>query len=244
MNIVADMHTHSVASGHGYSTIDEIVTEAAAKGLKAVGITDHGPAIPGGAHLYHFWNLRVLPRKMNGVYVLKGAEANIISPDGDIDLDEDALEVLDIVHVSFHPRCGYESKGAAKNTEALIGAMKNPYVDVVAHPGNPNYPIDFDKIVGAAKKYGVFLELNNTSFAPKSPREGSYKNDLEIAKKAHEAGLDAIIGSDAHFFQQVGNFKEAKKVAKEAGYTEERIFNSSLKRLSDFLENKGKEPLQ
>ncbi len=61
MDILVDLHTHTVNSGHAYSTLTENVTAAVAHGLKAIGITDHGPALPGGAHDYHFWNLRVLP---------------------------------------------------------------------------------------------------------------------------------------------------------------------------------------
>src|SRR5512146_3220126 len=54
LKIVADMHTHTIASGHAYSTVNELAHAAAAKGLAAMAITDHGPALPGGPHLYHF----------------------------------------------------------------------------------------------------------------------------------------------------------------------------------------------
>ena len=42
IKIVADLHVHTVSSGHAYSTVMEIVKVAAQKGLKAVAITDHG----------------------------------------------------------------------------------------------------------------------------------------------------------------------------------------------------------
>ena len=71
MKIEADLHTHSVASGHAYSTISELALAAAERGLKMIAITDHGPAIPGGPHLYHFSNLKVLPEYLHGVRLLK-----------------------------------------------------------------------------------------------------------------------------------------------------------------------------
>lgn len=41
---LSDMHTHSIASGHGTEcTITNMARAAAEKGLRLLGITDHGP---------------------------------------------------------------------------------------------------------------------------------------------------------------------------------------------------------
>lgn len=37
-NFEADLHTHTIASGHAYNTIREMARAAADKGLKALGI--------------------------------------------------------------------------------------------------------------------------------------------------------------------------------------------------------------
>ena len=42
-----DLHTHTVASGHGYSTIQEMAAAAKEKGIRILGITEHGPSIEG-----------------------------------------------------------------------------------------------------------------------------------------------------------------------------------------------------
>ena len=43
---LSDMHTHSIASGHGTEcTITNMARAAAEKGLRPLGITDHGPAL-------------------------------------------------------------------------------------------------------------------------------------------------------------------------------------------------------
>ena len=78
MQFVADLHVHTVASGHAYSTVKEIVRVAADKGLLMIALTDHGPGMPGGAHAYHFSNQTALPDSMFGVRILKGIEANVM----------------------------------------------------------------------------------------------------------------------------------------------------------------------
>ncbi|MCX7658918.1 MAG: PHP domain-containing protein, partial [Oscillospiraceae bacterium] len=45
MRIVVDSHTHTISSGHAYSTIQEIAREAAGRGIEMVAITDHGPSM-------------------------------------------------------------------------------------------------------------------------------------------------------------------------------------------------------
>ncbi len=40
---LSDIHTHSIASGHGTTcTISDMAKAASRKGLKLLGITDHG----------------------------------------------------------------------------------------------------------------------------------------------------------------------------------------------------------
>ncbi|GFP38274.1 putative hydrolase, partial [Candidatus Hakubella thermalkaliphila] len=97
MRILADLHVHTLASGHAYSTIEEIAAAAAAKQLEVVAITDHGPAMPGGPHEYYFGNLWVLPAEVGGVTILRGAEVNILEEHGRLDLPEVLLKQLDIV---------------------------------------------------------------------------------------------------------------------------------------------------
>ena len=62
MNIVADLHTHTLACGHAYSTLTEVIQEASDKGLKAVGLTEHGPGYPGSVKWAYFNTYRDIPR--------------------------------------------------------------------------------------------------------------------------------------------------------------------------------------
>src|SRR5262245_59642052 len=106
MRIIADMHTHTVASGHAYSTVNELALAAARKGLQAIALTDHGPAIPGGPHLYHFGAMRFIPAVIEGVRILTGIEANILDTAGGLDLDDSYLQRLDFVMAGLHEGCG------------------------------------------------------------------------------------------------------------------------------------------
>lgn len=240
MKLEADLHIHTVASGHAFSTVQEIVEAAAKKGLKLVALTDHGPGMPGAAHEYHFWNLRVIPDEMEGVRVLKGIEANIVGPNGELDLPDEQLKLMDIVLVAFHSRCGYEGKTEEEHTRALLGAIRNPLVDIFAHPGNPNYPLNVAEVIEAALKHNVLLEINNSSFLTATSRSGAYAYDLAIAKAAYQKGLNVVINSDAHLASIVGEFGEAIKLAKEAGFGKDRVLNSSAERVLEFLRSRGK----
>ena len=46
MQIIADLHTHTLSATHAFNTLDEMAAKAAALGYAALAITDHGPAMP------------------------------------------------------------------------------------------------------------------------------------------------------------------------------------------------------
>lgn len=88
MKTLLDVHTHTVASGHAFSTLQEMAVAASEKGLKLLGITEHAPGIPGTCSPIYFRNLHVVPRRIYGVELLLGAELNIIDYKGTIDMGE------------------------------------------------------------------------------------------------------------------------------------------------------------
>jgi putative hydrolase len=233
MRIQADLHVHTIASGHAFSTVAEIAREAARKRLKAVGISDHGPALPGGANLFHFSALRFLPPAMDGVRILRGVEANILSTKGELDLPGELLTRLDYAMIGFHDGCGYKAGNAAKNTRALVAAMQRPRVRVVTHPGNPAFPIELPAVVRAARDLGVALEINNGSFT--QARKGSLENCSFLAARVAEAGGLVCLSSDAHVACDVGDVEEAWEVATQAGIRPEQIVNRTLEGLLRFL---------
>ncbi|EEG77865.1 phosphatase [Dethiobacter alkaliphilus] len=236
MKILADLHVHTLASGHAYSTIEETAKAAAAKGLEMIAITDHGPAMPGGPHQYYFGNMRVLPPEIHGVEILRGAEVNILDEQGSLDLKEYYLKRLDIVLAGLHNVC-MEPLCQKKNTKALVNALQNPYVDIIVHPGNPDFPIEMEKVVQTAKQQNKALEINNSSFLV---RKGSRKPCREIARLAREYGILVSISSDSHFSGNVGELDLAVEVALDAGIPAENILNINGDRVRRFLARRGK----
>ncbi|GMQ62066.1 phosphatase [Vallitalea maricola] len=233
MDYILDVHTHTIVSGHAYSTMQEVVEQAAKKGLELVAITDHAPAMPGSAHMFYFSNLGVLPQYIDGVEVLKGIEANIINYNGDIDVSEVILKQLDIVIASLHPPC-IDFGNIEENTNAIIGAMKNPYVNIIGHPDDARYPLDYDKIVKAAKEHNVLLEVNNSSMNPNGFRKGADKIKIMLEKCMKE-NVPVVINSDAHVSFDVGNFDSAIKLIEEINFPKELIVNTSTEKLKRFL---------
>jgi len=227
-----DLHVHTVASGHAYSTISEIAAEASRKGLQGVGMTDHGPMIPGGPHLYHFLALRFLPATLSGVRILKGAEANIVGI-GMIDLPQEITTQLDVVMAGFHEECGFGNQGKKENTRALLAVMENPHVKIITHPGNPLFPLDYKRVVQQAVATGTALEINNASFS--LSRCGSSPNCREIIRLCAHYEAPVALGSDAHFSQGVGEFAEALQMISAGGIHPEQIVNLTLESTLRFL---------
>lgn len=236
MKIIADLHTHTIACGHAYSSLFEMIEGAKQKGIEILATTDHGPNMPGTSDLEYFRRLVLLPEVINDIRVLKGAEANIIGFDGTLDMPLDILSSLDLVLVGFHPFCGYQGQSEAENTRAMIGAITNPLVDLVVHPGNPMFPIDVTQVVEAAIKHDVILEINNSSF--RGSRKGSWQNCYTIAGCALKAGALVSLGSDAHISVDVGRMDYGLKLVEQLNLDSELIINTSLERLRQFIQRK------
>jgi len=236
MRLLADLHTHTIASGHAYSTLTEMVRGAVVGGLELIAITDHGPAVPQGSHPWYFWNSKALPAVMDGVRILKGCESNI-SPteDNGLDLPDEVLEKLDFVGIGFHPLTGFDDGDIGRNTEAIERAIANPLVDMVTHPGNGEFPVHLERVVAAALEHGVILEINDHSFHSSSSRSQHSHLERELVGLAHEAGCHVAINSDAHYHLHVGRFDHAIAVAEEAGFTEADIVNRHSGSVLEFL---------
>lgn len=239
MKFYADFHTHTLASGHAFSTIQENVRAGADRGMKFVAVTEHGPMVPGGPHPYYFGNLSVVSTELYGVRVLRGVELNIQDTLGTVDLPGEICRALDIVLAGLHPATGYEGSTLEENTEAMINAICNPLIDIIVHPDNANYPIDIPAVVQAAKENNTFLEINNSSFTNNRPgRRNSYDVAKQIITEARRQELVLVLGSDAHFSADVGNFDLSLKLLTEVNFPPELILNTSVERIEHFLEER------
>jgi len=234
MKLVADCHFHTISSGHAYSTISEYAKEASGKGLALIGMTDHGPKMPGGPHRYHFDNLRVIPGVLYGVEIYKGIEANIVDFDGSLDTEGLIPEEMDIVISSFHSPCLAPST-MKENTKAIIKSMEKRYVNIIGHPDDSRVPIDYTELAKAASEYGVLVEVNNSSLKPTSFRKNAAENYRMLLEECYKNKVYVIINSDAHIHTDIGDSDAALEVVRRSGFPEELIANADLLRLKQRL---------
>jgi len=232
-----DVHCHTVSSGHAYSTVFECAREASQKNLSLIAITDHAPKMPGSCSYLHFMNLNVIPEFLFGVEVLSGAELNILDINGKVDLPENIIKKLDVVIASLHIPC-IKPMSIEENTRCIVNTMKNPYIKIFGHPGDPRYPFDIKTVVSASRDTNTILELNNTSLSPQNGRYDGPDTMIEILRECKKQQLPIIFGSDAHFHTNIGNFTDVEKLAEEVDFPEELILNTSVELFKKTLDIK------
>lgn len=235
MKLIADTHSHTLVSGHAYSTIREMTEAAAKRGMQLLSLTEHAPKMPGTCGLYYFQNFDVIPREMSGIRVLFGAEVNIMDPDGTVDLPENVLKDLDIVVASIHTPCFGTGHSKKEITSAYVHAMENPYIRIIGHPDDGRFPIDYEVLVRAAKETNTLLELNNSSLRPASFREGTRENLLTMLELCQRYHVFVTTGSDAHIDVDAGNFCYVQELLESCHFPEELVVTTDLEKLKPYL---------
>lgn len=235
-----DLHTHTVASTHAYSTLREYIELAKQRGIKLFATTDHGPDMEDAPHYWHFCNFGPFPRILNGVGILRGIEANIKNLQGKIDCSKEMFEYLDIVLAGLHEPV-FAPKDRQSHTIAMVNAMRRGRIDVITHPCNPAFPIDIETVVRAAVECQVALEVNNSSLTHSRP--GSEGNCRRIIELARDSGCWLSCNSDAHSAYALGAVAEGEKLLRELGFPTERIINRSPRALDSFLKLRGRKSI-
>lgn len=236
MKPLIDVHTHSIASGHAYSTLVEMVSEAQNRGLKIFGITEHTPALPGACHSIYFRNLHVVPRQWGDMRLLLGAELNIINSKGDIDLEDEFFPMLDIRIAGIHKLC-WENGTAEENTEGMIRVIQNPWINVISHPGDGTAELNFEPIVIAAKEHNTLLEINNSSLNPvRGKTHKAIPNNIEILNLCKKYEVPVILGSDAHITFDIANYDNVMPLLIETEFPERLIINDKPEAFLRFIE--------
>ncbi|WP_434640618.1 phosphatase [Klebsiella sp. I138] len=230
-----DLHMHTLASTHAYSTVHDYIAAAVRNHIRLIAITDHGPEMVDAPHPFHFSHLRILPRIVEGVGILRGIEANI-KPGGETDCSDKMRASLDLVIAGFHKQV-FAPADITTHTDALIAVIESGKVHIISHPGNPEYPIDIPAVVAAAKACHVALEVNNASFV--HSRKGSEANCRKIVAAVAESGGLLALGSDAHSAFSLGDFSACQVLLDEVGFPASRILNHSPGQVLAFLEDHG-----
>ena len=219
-----DVHTHTVMSGHAYSTLQEMVAAAQQKNLDILGITEHAPGIPGTCNPIYFRNLHVVPRRFGNLRLLLGAELNILDTKGTLDLDEYYYKMLDIRIAGIHLLC-WEGGTVEENTQGMINAIRNPWTQIISHPGDGTAELLFEPIVLAAKESKTLLEINNSSLNPNRNKETALRNNLEILRLCKRYEVPVVLSSDAHISYAIADYSFIWPLLQETEFPDELIMN-------------------
>jgi putative hydrolase len=229
-----DFHSHSLFSGCGLHSIVELLSYAKSVGLSALAITDHGTALGGHISSPFFDRLQ---NPVPGIRLLKGQESNVIDERGTIDFPMKFLKYTDILLVGLHPLLKPLPK-KADYTDMLITALeKNPYIDIITHPNDEAFPVDYDRLAAAAKRLDMALEFNNSKVLYKRvPMEATEK--LIIACKRAECRV--AVNSDTHALHEIGLDNSIRPLMDKAGFPKDLVVNETTERAYAFIEERRK----
>ena len=233
MPVLVDAHTHTVASGHAYSSLQEMVVAAKERGIEVLGITEHGPAIEGTCPLIYFRNSHVIPRQMYGVRLLIGCEINILNTNGDIDYPDEYFHYLDIGIAGIHLAC-WEGGSKTDNTSAVERVMRREGIHIISHPGDGTAELDFEHLVMVSHDTHTLLEVNNHSLAPARSKREAFSNNMEILRLCKQHDVPLILGSDAHISFQVADYGRLYPLLKECQFPKELIINLNPKQFFEY----------
>ncbi|MDN7227015.1 DNA polymerase/3'-5' exonuclease PolX [Planococcus sp. N064] len=235
VDIQGDMHMHTTWSDGAHS-LTEMIDACRAHNYNYMVITDHSEylKVANGLTperlLKQNAEIRELNKKYDDIEVLSGTEMDIL-PDGSLDFDDSVLEQLDFVIASIHSSFQQPQEQIMAR---LLTAMKNPHVDMIAHPTGRivgqrgGYDPDMEQLLDWAKEYGKIVELNA------SP----YRLDLAVEhlEMAQEKGVPVAINTDAHAIEQLDVMAIGVRHAQKAWLKKDNVVNTwPLEKLKEYL---------
>ncbi|MFO1063337.1 MAG: DNA polymerase/3'-5' exonuclease PolX [Pirellulales bacterium] len=237
-HIRCDLHMHTTATD-GEASIEEMAAAAKARGLEFIAITDHSQRVSMARGLnpervLAQWEEidRINERAEDGFLILKGIECDILES-GPMDLPDEVLSQADWVIASVH----YGQRQSREQiTDRILGALRNPHVDAIAHPtgrllgSRPSYDVDLNAVIQAAVEFKKSLEHN------------SHPSRLDLSDvnliAAAGAGVPICINTDAHSLDGFDVLPYGILQARRAGLLKDQVLNTwPLKKLLKWLEH-------
>jgi DNA polymerase (family X) len=223
-DVRGDLHDHTEWSD-GTRTIEEMAAAAAERGREYLSISDHsvGRAVANGLTVERLREQIGLVRAASArskTRLLCSSEVDIRA-DGSLDFPDDVLAELDIVVASIHAAFRATKE---KQTERLLRAIRNPYVNIIGHPTGglinerEGYEFDYDAVFRAAAETGTALEIN----------ANPARLDLSapLARRAKEMGCTIAIDTDAHHVDSMDYMLFGVGTARKAGLTKADVLNA------------------
>lgn len=230
MKLIADYHIHSNNSRFklGKSSIEEIVGRANVLELKQIAITDHGYKHFFAANKKKLIENRKIIDELNTVYstkILLGIEADILSKDGTIDVDQETLDMVDILIIGYHKMIKTDFAsffGGQKMSNDAISAATDAYVnaiiryspDIVAHPG-VDLKLDLYRLGQVCAEHNVLIEINNRHC-------GYSENEMNDLIRS---GCSFVVSSDSYGRESVGSVDKALALIEKYNIPSYRVVN-------------------
>ncbi|HEX9854927.1 MAG TPA: DNA polymerase/3'-5' exonuclease PolX [Acidimicrobiia bacterium] len=225
-DIRGDLHVHSTWSGDGRSSLEDMVAEAARRGLEYIAITEHGEnlAINGLSRDEVRSEREViagLRRLHPQLTILHGAELNI-GPDGSLDYDDEFLMEFDFCVASVHSAFDLSE---SEQTDRVLRAIAHPAVNVVGHltgrriGKRPGIEVDIEAVYGAASDTGTGLEINCHLDRLDVPSDL-----LRLARDRDDVTF--VISTDSHHTKEFGNVAWGVRNARRGWVAKARIANT------------------
>ncbi len=236
----SELHSHSTWSD-GKLDIRQMAEAARERGRKLLAVTDHSASlgIVGGLTAEDVRRQRqeidAVQRELgDSIRLLQGAEVEIMA-DGSLDYPDEVLAELDIVFASMHTGL---RQGREKVTMRTLSAIRNPHVDVIAHPTGRMIPdregadLDMDAVLQAAAEHGTALEIN--------AHPSRLDLDDVYARRAIEMGIRLSINTDAHSDTDMDLLHFGVATARRGWVTAEDVINTwEPQRLLDWLQDRS-----
>jgi len=222
----SELHCHSTYSD-GKLSIREMAEAARARGKKVLAFTDHSSSlgVVGGMKPEDVRRQReeidaVQKELGDSIRLLQGVELEVLA-DGHLDFPDEILSGLDIVFASMHTGLRQPRETV---TMRMLSAIRNPHVDVIAHPTGRMIPnregadLDMDAVFAAALEHGVALEIN--------AHPSRLDLDDVYARRAIEMGIPLSINTDAHSDSDLDLLYFGVTTARRGWVTAEDVINT------------------
>lgn len=148
-----------------------------------------------------------------------------MNEEGELDLPPRILALQDIVIVSMHSPTYNGAKDLSSCTSAVVNALRNPYTQILGHPDDGQFPLDYDQVIAVAAEEGIIIEVNDASFSPWSYRQNCRENAHIYLERCAHYKVPVLLNSDAHFYTKTGSIDYALEIVQATNFPEELILN-------------------
>ncbi|HYY47479.1 MAG TPA: DNA polymerase/3'-5' exonuclease PolX [Thermoplasmata archaeon] len=234
-DIQGEFHVHTNATD-GLDSVETMVETARSRGYEYVGISDHSVSstvafgLTAEAALARRDRFRELNRERKGFTVLLGTECDILDG-GEMDYPDEVLKEFDFVIAAVHSRF---TQPIAEMTARVVDAVRNPYVNILAHPTTRKIgqrdpvQIDLDEVYAACASTGTAIEID------------AYPDRMDLngtqARAAKNAGCTIAVDTDSHAKGHLAWIRFGVGTARRGWLTRDDVLNAwPLEKVRGFL---------